>query len=142
MYSPGLGLLPQFVVVITGNRSLLRLVGETTGEKFEVVALDGDLLDRDLLRRLKPKLILLDDSAVSAADRIWMLRQLKRFAPNADLLYLTNEHTRELERRVRSVGVTYYGPTDHDRVRSLVEKFCSRYDTALTASGLSLCKEK
>ena len=62
MDSPELGFLPKFVVVISGNVSLVNLIRKAASEQFELVVHDGDALERDLLRRLQPKMVLLDDA--------------------------------------------------------------------------------
>jgi DNA-binding NarL/FixJ family response regulator len=124
MDSPEIGFLPKFIVVISGNVSLVGLIRKAASEKFEVVVHYGDALERDLLRRLQPKIVLLDDAAVGVTDRTWMLRQLKRFVPDAKILYLTADHTPELECRVRAVGVAYYGPLEPARVYAVAKRLC------------------
>jgi DNA-binding NarL/FixJ family response regulator len=111
------------VLVISHNRSLIRLVQKTTGGNFEVVVRNGSTLDRDLLSRAKPKLVVFDDAAAEQSERVWMLRQIKRFAPDANVVYVAAEHTPELERHVRAVGVAYYGSFDRGQLYALAEKF-------------------
>jgi hypothetical protein len=109
------------VLVISDNRSLARLVRKAVGGRLDVLVRKWDVPDRELLRQSKPKLIVFDDAVVDKSERIWMLAQIKRFAPEANVLYVTAEHAPELERRVRAEGVTYYGPYDSGRLSAIAE---------------------
>jgi DNA-binding NarL/FixJ family response regulator len=112
-------------VVLSINLSLLRLIREAASEKLRVVVRGSGIPDRELLQRTKPKLVVFDDAVVDQSERLWVLMQIRRFAPNANVLYLTTEHTPDLERRVRAAGVAYYGPFDA-RLHAIAEKLCSK----------------
>ncbi|MBI3799945.1 MAG: response regulator [Deltaproteobacteria bacterium] len=55
----------------------------------------------------RPRLVVLDDS-ISHLDGPGLLRTLHQQVPEALVVYLTTQHTLELERAVRQLGVLYY----------------------------------
>jgi DNA-binding NarL/FixJ family response regulator len=107
------------------NPSLQRLIRKAIDRQLRVVVYGSNILDRRLLQQTAPKVIVFDDGLVDPSERLWMLKQIRRFAPDANVLYLATEHTPEFERRVRATGVAYYGPSDQARVYAIVRKLCS-----------------
>ena len=115
-----LGLLRPMIVVISRNGLLVRLVRRATKGRLEVVVRNGNAPDRELLSRTKPKLVVFDDAATGKSERIWMLKQIKRFAPEAGVLYVSATHTPQLERLARAAGILYYGSFDRSRLAEVV----------------------
>jgi hypothetical protein len=114
------GLLRPIILVISRNGLLVRLVRRASKGRLEVVVRDGNAPDRELLSRTKPKLVVFDDDATGKSERIWMLKQIKRFAPEAGVLYVTAAHTPKLERLARAAGILYYGSFDPTRLAEVV----------------------
>jgi hypothetical protein len=108
-------------LVISDNHCLVRLVSKAVRGRLEVLVRKWTVPDRELLRQGRPGLIVFDDAVVDKNERVWMLTQIKRFAPEANVLYVTAEHTPDLERQVRAQGVTYYGPYDSGRLSAFAE---------------------
>ncbi len=115
------------VLVISDNSSLVRLVRKAAKGKLEVVVRKWSAPDRELLSRRKPKLVIFDDAVVDRGERTWMLAQIKKFTPEANVLYVAAEHTPELECQARALGVAYYGPLDPARLYAFAEKLCSQF---------------
>jgi DNA-binding NarL/FixJ family response regulator len=112
----------QVVLIISGNDSVARTIGKAAKGKVEIVVREWGAPDRELLRQARPKLIVIDDANSEKSDRLWMLTQIKRFAPDSAIFYLAAEHTPQFERRVRAAGVAYYGSADDRRLYPFVEK--------------------
>jgi hypothetical protein len=115
------------LLVISGNAALLRLIRKAAKGKLEVVVRNWTVPDRELLCRRKPKLVVFDDTLVDRGERIWMLTQIKRFTPEANVMYVAAEHTPELERRARALGVACYGPLDDARLYAFAKKLCAQF---------------
>lgn len=126
----------QCILVISDNTALLGLVRKAAKGKLEVMVRKWSAPDRELLRRSKPKLVVFDDAAVDRGERIWRLAQIKRFTPQANVLYMVAEHTPELERQARALGVAYYGPLDPARLYAVAEKLCSQLSGVSESSCL------
>lgn len=137
---PSLG--EPLVLVISSNHLLIRLVRRAVKGRLGVVVRSGHKPDRDLLQNAKPRLVVLDDSD-AGNEGVWMVKQVKRFAPDAGVLYLAANHTAEFERRVRAAGVVYYGSFDLARLVEVFDAFaqrlfpCSQTNVADTSRRLS-----
>jgi CheY-like chemotaxis protein len=75
--------------------------------EHEVVSVDGGQEALDTLERCVPDLILLD---VFLPDMTAMelIPQIKALQPQARIITLTGQSNRELERRLRELGISYY----------------------------------
>jgi len=62
---------------------------------------------QEALNRERPRLVMLDDG-ISPGNGVVMLRSLRHRLPEVLTVYLAEQHTAELERMVRQLGVLYY----------------------------------
>jgi hypothetical protein len=71
--------------------------------------------------------VVIDDAAIEEPTRGWLLDQVRRLAPSALVAYIASNHTPEIERRARSLGVQYYisRPVDRDRTIRVLHSFVS-----------------
>ena len=84
------------------------------------------------LTRMRPRLIVLDDSTTSLDDP-GLLGALHQNDPEVLVVYLTISHTLELERAVRQSGVLYY--TEKPPNSSLLTKLLAAVFAPLLATG-------
>jgi hypothetical protein len=62
----------------------------------------------EVLRQPYLRLVVLDDEAVAAEERGWLLAQVRRHRPGAALVYVASDHNGEVEKRARAGGANYY----------------------------------
>lgn len=62
---------------------------------------------QDALNRERPRLVMLDDG-ISPRNGVVLLSDLRHRLPEVLTVYLAEQHTAELERLVRQLGVLYY----------------------------------
>ncbi len=115
------------VLVVSANDALARLIRKAAKGRLPVLIRQWTVPDRELLRQMRPKLIVIDDANSEKDERVWMLTQIKRFAPDSAIFYLAAEHTTQLERQVRAAGVAYYGARDDTRLYAVADKLCARF---------------
>ncbi|MBE3604882.1 hypothetical protein IMX07_14770 [bacterium] len=118
------------ILVVSGNDSVARVVRRAAKGRLEVAVRAWTAPDRELLRRVRPKLIVIDDANSEKSERVWMLTQIKRFAQDSAIFYLASAHTPQFERQVRAAGVTYYGSGDDRRLYAVAEKLCAQFAEA------------
>src|SRR5215471_13599745 len=86
-----------------------------------------DVVDevRALLVRPGLGIVVVDDKGIEDNARGWLLDQVRKWAPQALVAYIANEHSAEIERRARSRNVHYYcsRPLDRDRTVSVLRSF-------------------
>ena len=80
---------------------------------------------RDALLKPKLHLIVIDEAAVAASERGWLLEQIRRHAPSAGVVYIALDHSPEVERSVRARGVLHYTsrPIERERLVQLLRAF-------------------
>jgi CheY-like chemotaxis protein len=98
----------QVALIISGNGFIARVVRKAAKGKVEVVVREWTASDHELLRQARPKLIVIDDANSEKGDRLWMLTQIRRFAPDSAIFYLAAEHTPQFEQQVRAAGVAHH----------------------------------
>lgn len=62
----------------------------------------------DILWQPDLRVVLLDDEAIAATDRGWLLAQIRRHRPGAALVYVAANHDGEVEKRARAGGANFY----------------------------------
>lgn len=93
----------------------------------EVVAADGGQQALEALERSVPDLILLD---VFLADMtaVELIPRIKAIQPEARIITITGQSSRELERRLRELGILYYmaKPFQRDELHSILVHMAGR----------------
>ena len=77
------------------------------GWEHEVVSVDGGHKALETLERWVPDLILLD-VFLPDMTAVELIPQLKALQPQARIITLTGHSNRELERKLRELGISYY----------------------------------
>jgi DNA-binding response OmpR family regulator len=75
--------------------------------EHEVVSVDGGQEALDALERCVPDLILLD-VFLPDITAMELIPQIKAIQPDARIITLTGQSSRELERKLRELGISYY----------------------------------
>jgi len=78
-----------------------------------------------LLRQPDLRLVVLDDEAVAAEERGWLLTQVRRNRPGTALIYVAANHDGEVEKRARAGGANYYTskPIPEEQLADVVRSF-------------------
>ena len=102
---------PRTVLLVSHDRRLKRQVqaclaasGLTT---TLLTATHNDQKNIRALAKPPPDVIVLDDN-ISAHEGPTLLETLHQSSPQALIVYIASQHTAELERTVRQLGVLYY----------------------------------
>jgi CheY-like chemotaxis protein len=82
---------------------------------------------REALAHPNVRMVILDDESVEEEARGWLLDRIRRFVPNALIIYVSSAHSPEAERRARGHSVQYYiaKPLDLDRLGRVLGSFIS-----------------
>lgn len=64
--------------------------------------------DGGRLRQPNVRLVIIDDSEINRTEQAWLLGQVRRWAPDARLLYVAAQHSPESESQARRSGANYY----------------------------------
>jgi DNA-binding response OmpR family regulator len=83
--------------------------------EHEVVSVDGGHKALDTLQRCVPDLILLD-VFLPDTTAMELIPQIKAIQPDARIITLTGQSSRELERKLRELGISYYMAKPFQRV--------------------------
>jgi CheY-like chemotaxis protein len=95
--------------------------------EHEVVSVDGGQQALDRLERDAPDLILLD-VFLPDTTAMELIPQLKAIQPDARIITLTGHSNRELERKLRELGISYYmaKPFQRDELHSILVHLAGR----------------
>ena len=95
--------------------------------EHEVVSVDGGQQALDRLERDAPDLILLD-VFLPDTTAMELIPQLKAIQPDARIITLTGYSNRELERKLRELGISYYmaKPFQRDELHSILVHLSGR----------------
>jgi DNA-binding response OmpR family regulator len=99
------------VLLVSGDKRLKRQVRDCLAASglptMLLTSLDEGPARVPVVTKTPPHLIVLDDSVPVQAGPT-LLDALHHYAPHALVVYITGQHTPELERTVRRLGVLYY----------------------------------
>ncbi len=70
-------------------------------------------------------IVVIDDGAIEEGTRGWLLDQVRKWAPNALVVYIASNHSPEIERQARAHSVQYYAsqPIDRERTVRILHSF-------------------
>jgi DNA-binding response OmpR family regulator len=83
------------------------VAGMLQGWGHETIAADDGRKALEAVERFAPELILLD-VFLPDATAVELIPQIKAAQPEARIITLTGQSSRELERRLRELGISYY----------------------------------
>jgi|SRR5271163_53372 len=116
---------PEVLVITNGDESLCSLAEQAGASAWSIESCRDAVNARERLSEATPQLILIDDEAVRADDRGWLLERICRQAPRTFVIYVATHHDAETEKRARAHGVHYYmsKPVDPNRVIQVSQAF-------------------
>jgi DNA-binding NarL/FixJ family response regulator len=108
------GLQPT-LVVLSEDDSILTIVDEADFRDWHVEGRDvsADGCDLQTLRNIR--MVIFDDEKAEVGDRAGMLGRIRRYAPQAAILYIAQHHDWDTERQARTGGAQYYCSKPIDR---------------------------
>lgn len=106
--SAALGKEPLLALVVSRDRPLLDVVRSAYDAKWRVETRAEAVASRDLVEGRNVRVIVIDDGALAAGDRGWLLNRIRWRAPDAFVLYVADRHSPEVEREARTRGAAFY----------------------------------
>jgi hypothetical protein len=113
------------LVLFSADRALTALVKETVGAPWKIETCEDPAIGREALSRPSVRLVIVDDGAVDEEARGWLLDRIRKFVPQALLIYIASTHSEADERRARGYSAQYYTakPLDLGRTARVIESF-------------------
>ena len=119
------------LLLFSGDKELATLVRKSVKAPWKIELCEDPAIGREVLSRPSVRLVIVDDGSVDEEARGWLLDRIRKFVPQALLIYIASAHSEADERRARGYAAQYYTakPLDMDRTARVIESF------ARTASG-------
>jgi hypothetical protein len=119
------GTLNPAIVVFTSDHELVAMAAEAAGKDWIVRHSTDPAQAREVMSRLKARLVVIDDEKIEPEVRGWLLEQIRKHASSALVIYIASEHDLDGERRARAHPVQYYTarPLDGERLQRVLESF-------------------
>lgn len=113
------------LVLFSSDKELTALVRKTVKAPWKIELCEDPAIGREALARPSVRLVIVDDGAVDEEARGWLLDRIRKFVPQALLIYIASSHTENDERRARGYSAQYYTakPLDLDRTARVIESF-------------------
>jgi DNA-binding response OmpR family regulator len=124
------------LLLFSADRDLTALVKKTVKAPWKIELCEDPAIGREALARPSVRLVIVDDGTVDEEARGWLLDRIRKFVPQALLIYIASAHSEADERRARGYSAQYYTakPLDPDRTARVIESFVR---TAATRDGSS-----
>lgn len=113
------------LVLFSADKELVALVRKAVKAPWKVELCEDPAIGREVLSRPSVRVVIVDDGAVDEEARGWLLDRIRKFVPQALLIYIASAHTEADERRARGYSAQYYTakPLDIDRTARVIESF-------------------
>jgi len=113
------------LVLFSADKELTALVRKTVKAPWKVELCEDPAIGREALSRPSVRMVIVDDGAVDEEARGWLLDRIRKFVPQAFLIYIASAHSESDERRARGYSAQYYTakPLDADRTARVIESF-------------------
>jgi len=124
------------LVLFSADRELASLVRKSVKTPWKIELCEDPAIGREVLSRPSVRMVIVDDGSVDEEARGWLLDRIRKFVPQALLIYIASAHSEADERRARGYAAQYYTakPLDMDRTARVIESFAR---TASTRDGSS-----
>src|SRR6202050_2054185 len=127
------------LVLFSADRELTALVKKTARPPWKIELCEDPAIGREALSRPSVRLVIVDDGAVDEEARGWLLDRIRKFVPQALLIYIASAHSEIDEKRARRYAAQYYTakPLDTGRPSRVIESFiraASERDVPIEAS--------
>jgi hypothetical protein len=113
------------LLLFSADRELTALVKKTVKAPWKIEVCEDPAIGREALSRPAVRLVIVDDGAVDEEARGWLLDRIRKFVPQALLIYIASAHSEADERRARSYSAQYYTakPLDAGRTARVIDSF-------------------
>jgi hypothetical protein len=113
------------LVLFSADKELTALVRKTVKTPWKIELCEDPAIGREALSRPSVRLVIVDDGAVDEEARGWLLDRIRKFVPQALLIYIASTHSEADEKRARGYSAQYYTakPLDIDRTARVIESF-------------------
>ena len=113
------------LVLFSADKELTGLVRKSIKSPWKIELCEDPAIGREALSRPSVRLVIVDDGSVDEEARGWLLDRIRKFVPQALLIYIASSHSEADERRARSYAAQYYTakPLDLDRTARVIEAF-------------------
>jgi len=113
------------VVIFSADKELTALAQQAAPQPWKIEHCEDPAAGRQVLQRPNVKVVIVDDEVVREDARGWLLDRIRRFVPQALLIYVAASHSAADEKRARSYAAQYYTakPIDVDRTLRVVQSF-------------------
>jgi hypothetical protein len=113
------------LVMFSSDKELTALVRNTVRAPWKIELCEDPAIAREALSRPSVRLVIVDDGAVEEEARGWLLDRIRKFVPQALLIYIAGTHSEADERRARGYSAQYYTakPLDIGRTSRVIESF-------------------
>ncbi len=113
------------LVLFSSDRELIAMVRKSIQKPWKIELCEDPAIGREALSRPSVRLVIVDDGAVDEEARGWLLDRIRKFVPQALLIYIASSHSEADERRARGYSAQYYTakPLDQVRTSRVIESF-------------------
>ena len=127
--APIAGSMVRVALVFSQDESIIGLIRDGLTDGWRMDPCSEPNQARMFLQRADIRIVVIDDVAIDKPTRGWLLDQVRKWAPDALVIYIASEHSPEVERHVRSRGVQYYlsRPVDRDRTIRVLHSFAAAH---------------
>lgn len=113
------------LVLFSADRELIAMVRKSVRAPWRIEVCEDPAIGREALSRPSVRVVIVDDGAVDEEARGWLLDRIRKFVPQALLIYIASSHSEVDERRARGYSAQYYTakPLDATRTSRVIESF-------------------
>jgi len=113
------------LILFSADRELTALVKKTARAPWKIEVCEDPAIGPEALSRPSVRLVIVDDGAVDEEARGWLLDRIRKFVPQALLIYVASAHSEADEKRARRYAAQYYiaKPLDMGRTSRVIESF-------------------
>ena len=118
-------LVAPTLLLFSADKELTALVRNTVAAPWKIELIEDPAIGREALSRPSVRMVIVDDGAVDEEARGWLLDRIRKFVPQALLIYIASSHSEADERRARGYSAQYYTakPLDSGRIARVIESF-------------------
>lgn len=98
----------RVLLLLTGDDNLVDIVCQQVTVPWKVVHQSAGYAASEVFAYPKIRLVILDDECLPDEDCGLLLNRIRRHAPSASLIYITNHHSEAMEKFARCGGAKYY----------------------------------
>jgi DNA-binding NtrC family response regulator len=111
--------------MFSADKELTALIKKIAAAPWKIQRCEDPTIGREALSYPNVRLVIVDDAAVDEEARGWLLDRIRRFVPQALLIYIASTHTPNDEMRARRYSAQFYTakPLDLDRTGRVIEAF-------------------